>query len=732
MKKVSHLLFVVVLAASQTSFAQNQTPTQDEAEVRITTNLVQTDVAVFDKDGRFVDNLQQSDFELKVDGTSQPLSFFERVGNATDSLNANRTSDTLPNTAANNIASSVSTPPRVVTFYVDDLHLTPEGVNRVRRVLSNFIENQMPANSQAMIVAASGRVGFLAQPTDDKEALRRAMRRITYQSRASIANDRPMMSAYQAMAIDRGDREALAYQVQQTIYQNRPASPPPSIVESTVRSRARIVRRQAADLSRGVISNLEAVVRSLPVNQTRNVIFYLSQGFVIDNSEADIVYRMRRVIDQAARRNAVVYTIDARGLAVGNLDASMDVVSDIASIDSATSPSYNSLREISATQEPLRSLAADTGGRALLNNNNIEGLVKRTIDETSRYYLLGWRPSTIDERTGEPKFRRIEISIKNRPDLKVRARRGFFNRLPDDANATRSIANATTPNAALNAALNAPTMRRDVPVALYATFANTAPEGSTLNAVVQLDAGVINFKEVTGANNQSPVNNQNTVPQTTTNQTTANQATINVACVLLDDAGKAIYSDGRNLTLTGNGASVTTNAGALVTNFAVPIVKAGIYQFRVAARDAQTGRIGTAFEFITVPDFKPNRLALSSPVLVTKMSNAKTDSFINVERKFPRASRIVMQLYVYNAATKTESPAPDVEMEIKIMRGTQTVLNAAPHKLALSNVTDKTRISYGAEIPLNALAPGAYTLLVSARDLIGRNDATRQVNFTVQ
>ena len=52
----------------------------DQADViRINTELVQTDVMVFDKQGRFVDGLQPEEFELSLEGTTQTISFFERV-----------------------------------------------------------------------------------------------------------------------------------------------------------------------------------------------------------------------------------------------------------------------------------------------------------------------------------------------------------------------------------------------------------------------------------------------------------------------------------------------------------------------------------------------------------------------------------------------------------------------------------------------------------------------------
>jgi len=77
------LVFCFLLAS--VALAQGQlkpTPqpiTQDIELVRVSTELVQTDVMVFDKDGHFVDGLQRDQFELRVDGKPQPLSLFDRV-----------------------------------------------------------------------------------------------------------------------------------------------------------------------------------------------------------------------------------------------------------------------------------------------------------------------------------------------------------------------------------------------------------------------------------------------------------------------------------------------------------------------------------------------------------------------------------------------------------------------------------------------------------------------------
>ncbi len=84
------------------------------------------------------------------------------------------------------------------------------------------------------------------------------------------------------------------------------------------------------------------------------------------------------------------------------------------------------LREIAATQDALHALAVDTGGRALRNQNEFDQFINAALDETSRYYLIAWRPEANDEK--DAKLRKITVSVIGRPDLTVRSARGFTNR----------------------------------------------------------------------------------------------------------------------------------------------------------------------------------------------------------------------------------------------------------------------------------------------------------------
>ncbi len=84
-RRVCHCLtalgcvILTVAPASGQSKPGQQQPGQVDDVVRVNTELVQTDVMVFDKKGKFVDGLKAEQFALKIDNKPQPISFFERV-----------------------------------------------------------------------------------------------------------------------------------------------------------------------------------------------------------------------------------------------------------------------------------------------------------------------------------------------------------------------------------------------------------------------------------------------------------------------------------------------------------------------------------------------------------------------------------------------------------------------------------------------------------------------------
>ena len=96
------------------------------------------------------------------------------------------------------------------------------------------------------------------------------------------------------------------------------------------------------------------------------------------------------------RANATFYTIDPRGLVAGpDIDQQLE-----------TQEWQTYVRE---TQDSLRVLAEQTGGIAVVNQNDFDKALKRIDAETSDYYVLGYYSSNPDPLR---RTRRIEVKTK--------------------------------------------------------------------------------------------------------------------------------------------------------------------------------------------------------------------------------------------------------------------------------------------------------------------------------
>src|ERR1041385_9018855 len=120
--RVSYLkaLFCAMLLTSA-AFVQTKPdkPVEQDDVIRVNTELVQTDVMVFDKQGRFVDGLKAEQFELKIDKKPQTISFFERVTSDRDNTRP-AINQTNPNETTSP-GSTIRAAGRVVIFFIDDL-----------------------------------------------------------------------------------------------------------------------------------------------------------------------------------------------------------------------------------------------------------------------------------------------------------------------------------------------------------------------------------------------------------------------------------------------------------------------------------------------------------------------------------------------------------------------------------------------------------------------------------
>ncbi|MCA1574973.1 MAG: VWA domain-containing protein [Acidobacteria bacterium] len=492
-KIASARILTCLLTLSLNILGQTGSRPQDQSEVvRVFTDLVQTDVMVFDKQGRFADGLRREDFELRIDGKVKPIEFFERI--SVGSVNEETQLSAARGTLSANKTSPLGAVPldrgRTVFFYLDDLHLGLGSLAATRKVMTDFIEKEMNQNDEAAITSASGQIGFLQQLSDQKAVLRAALQRVKYRPYSVRDFDRPAMTEYQALLIDSNDRDVLEYFLEQTMRSNPGITR--DIAENMVRVRVTTILQQASNITRQTLSGLEELVKSSSKLPGRKLVFFFSDGFLLDHRNSDSLANIRKITSDAARNGVVIYSLDARGLVASVSDVSVESAFDLTGrLDRSTHG------ELKATQDAMHALARDTGGRPVFNTNALGVGLSRALQETSVYYLLAWRP---DREAQEGKFRRIEVKLLEKPELKVRVRRGFYDGepAPVESKAKNPRPAVKTPEVQLREALGTAYPDRGIPIALNLNYIHAPDKRMLLSTSLKIAGESLSFSPEDG------------------------------------------------------------------------------------------------------------------------------------------------------------------------------------------------------------------------------------------
>jgi VWFA-related protein len=578
------LLLFPILVCGQTKPEQKPAEPSGEAQdvIKFETSLVQTDVMVFDKQGHFVEGLKPEQFQLRINKTPREISFFDMVrsggfSSQRDEVKNAGNTDNPAKPANPNLADSQR---RSIIFFVDDLHLAPDSLSRTRKALLDFIENRTRENDLVAITSPSGQVGFLQQFTANKDALRSAVARLNYRNSVKTDMDQPPMSQYIAMKIREGDEQAMIYYIQEIQKQHcylGNCSVTPDGARQMVRNRAQQIVAESAPSTDDTLRLLEGLMRTAAQIPGRKLVFMISDGFYLSDSKTTSIDRLKKVTDAAGRAGVVIYTLDARGIVGDGIDLTND-----RPITTNGMLTQAGVGQISASQDGLAALASDTGGRAFLNTNQpMHEWVEKVIDETSKYYLLAWKPDNEEQKRG--KFKNIEVSIVGRPDLKVRLRTSYFKSAALPLLTTKKKKEKDPAKAReddMRLVIDAPVTQREIPADVDVRFMQIPGFGTRIVATISIDDSALSFDLVEGKLS----------------------ADVDIGGIVYDDKGKPFDSFVGRLRILQRSA-IPTTAGQprrSIYRFST-LVPGGLYQVRVAIRDLKSSRTGSAMDWIKVP-----------------------------------------------------------------------------------------------------------------------------------
>ena len=588
------VVVVLFLCANLNPFltaAQTNPPKPAEQRddvVRVNTELVQTDVMVFDKQGRFVDGLKSEQFALRVDNKPTAVSFFERViaGNQ-EMPQANRerpaaeagTARPASSTATSNIISG-----RTLIFFVDDLHLALGSLVRTRKALLEFVDGGMADNDQVAITSSSGQIGFLQQFTSDRSALRSAVARLNYRGGPNKQDMfQPPMSEYIALKIREGDEATISFYVSEMMKQECVHDPGggiicnilPQAMRHLVLERAQMITTQTAPDTVNTLALLEGLMRTAAQLPGRKLVFVISDGFYLSERTMASRDKVKKVTDAAGRAGVVIYTLDARGIIGENLDVTNDRPVDGAGFTTGLTSEH-----IVASQDGMNALARDTGGRAFRNTNApMSQWVDKVLDETANYYLLAWRPDNDEQKRG--KFNHIEASIIGQPDLIVRLRSSYFKSAPLPILTTKKKTEKDPEKARdddMRLVIDAPIVQTQIPTNLELRLNQMPGVGTQVAAAVEINRESLSFDLKDGKQ----------------------AADLDIGGIFYDDKGKPVNSFVGRLRVFPVPPDVPEKRKQAIYGFRTWLPP-GLYQVRVGVRDVNSGRLGSAMQWIEIP-----------------------------------------------------------------------------------------------------------------------------------
>jgi VWFA-related protein len=716
-------VFALVLALLPAGARSQAPPAPPPSEGAITlppvgAELVQIDVVVTERNGEPVRGLRAEDFEVLEDGKRQRVTHF-RDGRG------------RPQPVAAEPAAAAATPPsasmpaptpppddmggRYIVLAVDDLHIQPGNLVHAKKAFRRFAQEQVGEDDLVAVVTTSGALGHFHPFTRPGVALDRAIERLMPR-----ADQGPglggfiHMSAYQAELIERGDPDAMRLAVQE-ILQTQPGIDE-GMAARQAEATARSIVAQTVHVSKATMSTLEDVVRSLAPLEGRKVVVLASDGFLVGlGTRSTQAYDLRKVVDAATRAGVVVYGLDTRGLVgVAGMDASSRFTPVMAA--PGVRESVERMSEM-ALRDAMHSLAEDTGGFLVASTNDLSSGLRRIVADNDFYYVLAYEPSNT-ARNG--KFRKIEVKVPGRRGLRIRTRKGYF--APDERNAP-SVATlraeavksaAARREADIHRGLSSLFPLRDIPVRMSADFVRMPGEGSQVVVSALVDLHRVTFQQVGDRQ----------------------QAVLEVVGVIHDEKGEVaanLQADKVSLSLGPDRFRPVVEEGFRYRK-AAPLGP-GVYQVRLAVREEGTGRVGSASEWIEVPDLAPGKLTLSSIMLGAQATEGNPDKpegprDVQAVKRFRPSDTLYFQLFIYNAA-RDAAGAGDVLLQAQLWAGPRMVSSSPSVPVTLAPGTD-TPTAYGSRFPLAGLAPGSYELRVMVSDRRSGQNQVRRVSFLVE
>jgi len=641
--------------------------------------LTIVNVTVTGKDGRPIEGLTASDFVLTEDGVPQTISqvAFQRVdgANAADAVPAapvEAPPARAPSPVAPAVQPQIAASPggevryrnrRLLVLYFDLSAMPPPDQARAYSAARKFISEQIGAQDLVAIMTFQGGAVRVKQDfTGDRAVLHEVIETLIYGEKKD-AGDLPDQTTDVGTAFGQDDAE---FNILNT------------------------------DRQLSALQTAASMLRSLPEEKS---LVYFASGLRLNG--VDNQAQLRATINAAIRANVSLYPIDARGL-----------VAD-PPLGDATRPSpaglglltgqavQTAMTNFQRSQDTLYSLAKDTGGKALFDNNDLSLGIVQAAAAIRSYYVLGFTSSHTEQ---DGRFHRIKVSLTRDLGADLSYRQGYF------ADKTFAKFTSADKERQLEDALMLENPVTDINLALEVNYFQLNRAEYFVPVSVKIPGSELALARRRGAA----------------------RTLIDFIGEVKDDYGITIQNVRDKLDVKLSDQTAAELAKRPVQYETGFTLLPGKYVIKVLARDAETGRIGTYQAAFTVPNLNrelvrvpissvvlgSQRLALGDAIYTVKKNAEHVNPLVfegykllpSVTRVFSRNRELFVFLQAYQRAEADPQP---VVAFVTLYRGETKALETAPLAVTVDPDARSKGVPLRFSVPLEQVPAGRYDCQVT-------------------
>ena len=671
------------------AIALAQQPAADDGTVKFTSSsqLVVETVTVKDRSGNPVEGLAAKDFTVTEDGVVQTIRFFEfqklpevvtRTAPAPaftpvvlDKLTPTRIAPEQP-------GSTRYKDRRLLALYFDMSAMPLTDQLRALEAAQKFItRNMTPSDLVAIMRFAAGSVQVLQDFTDDRPKLQGIIETMIVGETENFDNTASDASSPDTgAAFGQNDGEFNIFNTDRQL------------------------------------SALQTAAKMLGTLNEKKSLIYFASGLQLNG--VDNQAQLHATINAAIRSGVSLWPIDARGLTAQAPmgDASRGSAGGLAMYTGAGAG--GSAASFARSQDTLWALAADTGGKALLDNNDLTAGVVNAQKATSSYYVIGYY--TTNEAL-DGKFRRVKITLNTGVAGNLDYRQGYYS--------NKQFTKFTTADKErqLEDALMLGDPLTELTIAMELDYFQLNRAEYYVPLVVKIPGSELALARKGGAE----------------------RTLIDFIGEIKDEYGTTISNVRDKVDIRLNDATAAELSRRPIQYDTGFTLLPGAYTVKFLARDAETGRIGTYITKFVVPNLnkEEKRIPISSVVLSSQRVEMRDALFTagkdkdkgpvaspliqdgqklipSVTRVFSRSRDMYIYLQAYERNAVTMQP---LVAFVTFYRGQAKAFETPPLLVAEGMDPKSKAVPLRFSLALTQLPPGEYNCQVTVLDPAGQKAA---------